>query len=107
MPGVVFDHGTHYTDDQVTWETLDPPTVEDRATRTEPRYNNAPAAAASAGHARLVNRNKTRTAGRPHARGTEASVDGGRESEGCIRAMTAAKASGDAEPAEQRRPVLM
>lgn len=93
MPGAVFDHGTHYKDDQVTWETPHPPTGNAGHTATEPRLNNAPAVAASTGHARLVNRNKTRSAGRPHARGTEASVDGGGESEGCVRAMTVAKAS--------------
>jgi hypothetical protein len=49
MPGVVFDHGTHYTDDQVTWETPDPPTGNAGHHATEPRLTNAPAAAASAG----------------------------------------------------------
>jgi hypothetical protein len=84
MPGVVFDHGTYYTDNQVTWETPHPPTENAGHHATEPRLNNAPTATAFAGHAWLVNRNKPRSAGRPRTRGTEVAVDGDGESEGCI-----------------------
>jgi len=45
MPGVVLDHGTYYTDNQVTWETPDPPTKGRRAPR-----NGAPAYQCSDGH---------------------------------------------------------
>src|SRR5712691_8054116 len=87
VSGGVFDHGTHEEDGPGTWEALASPRlipVERRAGDPSPTHDTL-ASARVVGH-RAQNKRPHR--GKPPARGTGAVADGGRESEGCIRART-------------------
>src|SRR5215510_272168 len=87
VSGGVFDHGTHEEDGPGTWEALASPRpipVLRRAGELSPTHD-AFAGARVVGHQA---QNKRLHRGRPLARGTGAVADGGRESEGCIRAVT-------------------
>jgi hypothetical protein len=87
ISGGVFDHGTYEEDGPVTWEALASPRytpVWRRAGDPSPTHDTWRAHVSSASKAQ----NKRPQRGRPHARGTRAMAEGGRESEGCIGAMT-------------------
>ena len=87
VSGGVFDHGTHEEDGPGTWEALASPRhipALRRAGESSPTHD-AFAGARVVGHQA---QNKRLHRGRPLARGTRAVADGGRESEGCIRAVT-------------------
>src|SRR2546428_12996922 len=87
VSGGVFDHGTHEEDGPVTWEALASPRlipVLRRAGDPSPTHDTL----ASARVVGLMAQNKRPHRGRPLVRGTGAVADGGRESEGCIRAVT-------------------
>ena len=105
VSGGVFDHGTYEEDGPGTWEALASPRpipASRRAGESSPTHD-AFAGARVVGHSA---QNKRLHRGRPLARGTGAVADGGRESEGCIRAWTLGN-RGPLDPAEQRRPVLV
>ena len=87
VSGGVFDHGTHEEDGPGTWEALASPRpipALRRAGEWSPTHD-AFAGARVVGH---LAQNKRRHRGKPRARGTGAVADGGRASEGCIRAVT-------------------
>jgi hypothetical protein len=87
VSGGVFDHGTDEEDGPGTWEALASPRhipASRRAGESSPTHD-AFAGARVVGHSA---QNKRLHRGRPLARGTGAVADGGRESEGCIRAVT-------------------
>ena len=87
VSGGVFDHGTHEEDGPATWEALASPRhtpVLRRAGDESPTHDTL----ASARVVGLMAQNKRPHRGRPSARGTGAVADGGRESEGCIGALT-------------------
>jgi hypothetical protein len=87
VSGGVFDHGTHEEDGPGTWEALASPRpipALRRAGESSPTHD-AFAGARVVGHSA---QNKRLHRGRPLARGTGAVADGGRESEGCIGAVT-------------------
>jgi len=87
VSGGVFDHGTHEEDGPVTWEALASPRhtpVLRRAGDPSPTHDTLVSARVVGYQAQ----NKRLQRGRPLARGTGAVADGGRESEGCIRAWT-------------------
>src|SRR5262250_1461710 len=87
VSGGVFDHGTYEEDGPVTWEALASPRytpVWRRAGDPSPTHDTWRAHVSSASKAQ----NKRPQRGRPHARGTRAVAEGGRESEGCIGART-------------------
>ena len=85
ISGGVFDHGTYEEDGPVTWEALASPRhipVLRRAGDPSPTHDTWRAHVSSASQAQ----NKRPQRGRPHARGTRAVAEGGRESEGGIGA---------------------
>jgi hypothetical protein len=87
ISGGVFDHGTYAEDGPVTWEALASPRdtpVWRRAGAPSPTHDPWRAHVSSASKAQT----KRPQRGRPHARGTRAVAEGGRESEGGIGAMT-------------------
>src|SRR5262249_4827725 len=87
VSGGVFDHGTDEEDGPGTWEALASPRhipASRRAGELSPTHD-AFAGARVVGHPA---QNKRLHRGRPRARGTGAVADGGRESQGCIRAVT-------------------
>jgi hypothetical protein len=87
VSGGVFDHGTHEEDGPVTWEALASPRhtpVMRRAGDPSPTHGTWRTHVSSAQEAQ----NKRPHRGRPLARGTGAVAEGGRASEGCIRALT-------------------
>src|SRR5262249_13324316 len=87
VSGGVFDHGTHEEDGPVTWEALASPRhtpVWRRAGDESPTHGTLRAHVSSAQEAQ----NKRPHRGRLLARGTGAVAEGGRESEGCIGAVT-------------------
>ena len=87
VSGGVFDHGTYEEDGPGTWEALASPRpipVLRRAGDPSPTHDTW-VSARVVGHQA---QNKRLQRGRPLARGTGAVADGGRESEGCIRAWT-------------------
>ena len=87
VSGGVFDHGTYEEDGPVTWEALASPRYTPalrRAGDPSPTHDTLRAHVSSA----LEAQNKRPQRGRPSARGTGAVAEGGRESEGCIRAVT-------------------
>jgi len=87
VSGGVFDHGTHEEDGPVTWEALASPRhtpVMRGAGDPSPTHGTLRTHVSSAQEAQ----NKRPHRGRPLARGTGAVAEGGRESEGCIRALT-------------------
>ena len=87
VSGGVFDHGTYEEDGPVTWEALASPRpmpVSRRAGDPSPTHDTLRAHVSSAPWAQ----NKRPHRGRPLARGTGVVAEGGRESEGCIRALT-------------------
>ena len=86
VSGGVFDHGTYEEDGPGTWEALSSPRpipVLRRAGDPSPTHDTL-VSARVVGH-RAQNKRSHR--GRPLARGTGAVAEGGRESEGCIRAL--------------------
>jgi hypothetical protein len=87
VSGGVFDHGTYEEDGPVTWEALASPRpipVLRRAGDPSPTHGTLRAHVSSA----IKAQKKRPQRGRPPARGTGAVAEGGRESEGCIRAWT-------------------
>jgi len=87
VSGGVFDYGTHEEDGPGTWEALASPRhipVWRRAGESSPTHDTL-AGARVVGH---MAQNKRPQRGRPLARGTGATAKGGRESEGCIGALT-------------------
>ena len=87
VSGGVFDHGTYEEDGPVTWEALASPRHTPalrRAGDPSPTHDMVRAPVSSAVEAQ----NTRPQRGRPSARGTGAVAAGGRESEGCIRAVT-------------------
>ena len=97
VSGGVFDHGTHEEDGPATWEALASPRhtpVLRRAGDESPTHGTLRAHGSSAQEAQ----NKRPHRGRPLARGTGAVAEGGRESEGCIGALT----SGNGMPTRTR-----
>jgi hypothetical protein len=87
VSGGVFDHGTHDEDGPVTWEALaSPRRIPVRRRVGDPSPTHDPSAGT-----RVVGPRGTDQASASReatARGTEAGADGGRESEGGIRAVT-------------------
>jgi hypothetical protein len=88
VSGGVLDHGTYEEDGPVTWEALASPRQSPVLRRAG---DSSPTHGTYAG-TRVVGltRHRTRSPhrGRSQARGTGAVAEGGRESEGCIGAMT-------------------
>lgn len=95
------DHGTPDRDDQVTWEIHASlrQSAGDMYGDPAHQFSDAPLRCqrASGRHRRDVGAVVGRAQGEPERRPKEVW-----KSEGCIRAMTAAKASDDAEPPEQK-----
>ena len=104
--GGVLHHGTYEEDDLVTWEAL----VFPRAIRSdgEPVFISETGASAGARAGRQYDwQNKRLPRGRPLARGTGATAEGGKGVGGLHRSFDVGELVGNSDPAEQRRLVLM
>ncbi len=107
--GGVLHHGTLEEDGPVTWEALVSPRefpVLRRAGDPSPKpvrlQVHAPAAEAQPSAEQAP-----APGGRPRARGTEATAEGGKGVGGLHRSFDVGELVGNSDPAEQRRPVLM
>jgi hypothetical protein len=105
--GGVLHHGTYEEDGPVTWEALvsprefrcyGEPAIHLRNWRVCRRTRRPPRKSAEQAPA---------PGGRPVARGTGATAEGGEGVGGLHRSIDAGELVGDSDPAEQRRPVLM